>query len=250
MKLTTKSTRTINLIVIGMLTITAIVSVGFYFSRPQSAATANGSGQQVSVVQDQPVDIPAPQVTIKEPVIQKVLSQTIGDVAIEVTSAKIIKTGVEVSVCYTTLDGGEWYLMPGHLLYSTYEIYPDEFQFTTEEKADGVNFGKRCAQVRYRINDLATITTPIQFSVIQLRAVPREMYSPCQEFQQRLETSPTAQTYGLKATCEEKDEGSISVALADHNQSVTADKADTTLNDIAKGVVSGPWAFTITTLEK
>jgi hypothetical protein len=176
--------------------------------------------------------------------------QTVGDVAVEIKSVKVIKTGVEVNVCYTTVDGGDWYPMPGHLLYSTYEIYPDEFQFTTEKKADNTTLGQRCALVRYRINDLESITTPIQFSIIQLTAEPREQYSPCQEFQQRLETSLVATTYGLKATCKETDGGGVSVALADYIQSATQEKASTALDSIAKGVVSGPWTFTITTLEK
>ena len=165
-------------------------------------------------------------------------------------SMRAEKTGIEIEVCYTTLDGGEWYSQPGHLFYGQYEVFPDEIGFVTEEKADSNKVGKRCELVRYRINDLATITTPIGFSITNVMAVPREWLSPCQEFQQRLDTNPKVQAYGLKAKCDEASDGSISVALLDNDKSVAKDKAKKTLDDIAKGVVSGPWDFTITELTK
>lgn len=245
MKIHSKNNSVITTIAISVLILTTIASIGFYISRPQSAATANDAVQQVSLNQAKPVEAQVPQVADKE-----VLSQTISDVTVEVTSAKIIKTGVEIGVCYTTLDGGEWYSSPGHLFYSTYEIYPDEAGVTTDQRADGKKFGKKCEFIRYRVDDLQSITTPIQFSIIGLTAVPREMYSPCQEFQQRLDTSPNAKAYGLKAKCEESDNGGIAVTLADYDKSVIQDKAKKALDDIAKGVVTGPWEFTITTITR
>lgn len=230
------------LVVAGLLTVTAMAAIGFYASRPQTIAAAQ-VGEQGPYL-GKPADTPAPQPS------NEILSKTVNEITVQITSAKIIETGVEIGICFTTLDGGEWYPAPGHLFYSTYEIYPDEFEFTTEKTADGKNFGERCALVRYRIDDIENITTPIQFSVIEMYAPQREMYTPCQEFQQRLETNPKARAYGLRAKCTETDNSGIFVELVDNAKSVDKEKAKGLLNQIAKAEISGLWEFTITTIEK
>ncbi len=174
----------------------------------------------------------------------------VNDITVKITSAKIIETGVEIGICFTALDGGEWRPAPGHLFYSSYEIYPDELEFTTETLADKENFGERCALVRYRIEDKENITTPIQFSIMSMYAIPREMYTPCQEFQQRLETSPQANALGVVANCVENGNGGFSVELMSNARSVDAEQARMIVNQIAKAEVGGPWEFTITEIEK
>ena len=214
-------------------------------SRTQSSSVADGN------VVEQSIPSQNQTAAVSQVVDNKAaLSQTVNDIMVEITSTKIISTGVEIGICYTTLDGGEWYPMPGHLFYGTYEIYPDEYEFTTEISADGKNTGTRCALVRYRIEDLSTITAPLKFSILRFYAPGREMYTPCQELQQRLDTNPKAKAYGLKAKCAETSEGGISVSLIDHDKSVAKDKASKALDEIAKGEVVGLWEFTITEIEK
>lgn len=234
-----------NILVISLLILTTSISIGFYSSRPQSTVVAgNNSIEQSLSDQDQVVIIP-PQTAGKE-----ILAQKVNEVVVEITSTKVISTGVEIGICYSTLDGGDWYPTPGHLFYSTYEIYPDEYEFTTEEKANGNKVGKRCALVRYRIDDLESISTPIEFTVINFEARPLEMFSACQNFQERLATNPKAKAYGLKAKCKENGDGSFSVSLDGHAKSVAKDNASKALDEIAQGVVSGPWVFTIDEIER
>jgi hypothetical protein len=228
-----------------VLILTLLISLAFYISRPQSLASARNSENQ-KTLPNQVMPASAPVAKI-EPA---VLSRIKNDIKVEITSAKVIPTGVEIGICYTTSDAGDWYPTPGHLLYSTYEIYPDEYEFTTEAKADGNHFGKRCALVRYTIDDPENITTPMQFSILDFEARPLEMYSACQNFQERLSTNPKAKAYGLSAKCTENNDGSIAVALADHNKSVSNDNAKQVLDSIASGVLDGPWEFTITQVEK
>lgn len=254
-----KNNPVITMTVIGALVLTTVASLGFYLSRPQSTASANAAVQQVSPQQDTRVVAPEAQIASQDKGVDAlapqaaskvVLSQTKQDVTVEVTYAKIIETGVEIGICYTTLDDAEWYPQPGHLFYGQYEVFPDEFGFTTEEKADGKKFGKRCAMVRYRIDDLASITTPIQFSITNVIAVPSEWMSLCVNLQQRLDTNLKAKAEGLTAKCAEASDGSAVVTLVDNDKSVTKEKAKRTLDDIAKGVVTGPWDFTITEFTK
>lgn len=234
-----------NILDISLLILTTSISIGFYSSRPQSAVVAGNNDREQSLSdQDQVVNIP-PQTAGKE-----ILAQKVNEVVVEIISTKIISTGVEIGICYSTLDGGDWYPTPGHLFYSTYEIYPDEYEFTTEEKANGNKVGKRCALVRYRIDDLESISTPLEFTVINFEARPLEMFSACQNFQERLATSPKAKAYDLRAICTENSDGSFSIVLNDHANSVAKENANKALDEIAKGIVTGPWIFTINEIER
>lgn len=230
---------------VSLLIIAALVSVGFYISKPQAAALAGSeSTQQPSL--EKPAQVVTPQATI-----QGILSETQNEITVEITSAQIISTGLEIGICYTAPDGGEWRPLPGHLFYGKYEIFPDEIEFPDNEKlADGKSTGTRCAFIRYRIDDLNTLTTPVEFSILRFYAPGREMYSACQELQQRLDTNPKAQAYGLKVKCEAKADGSASVTLVDNNKSISKDEAQKALDIIASAEIYGNWKFTIMDLKK
>lgn len=248
----TKTSKVINIIVVGLLILTTSISIGFYFSQPQRSALANNEP-----VEQVPDEKPAQPVTEQDtsqqvPVkVQETLLKTKNDIAVEITSTKVISTGVQIGICYTAPDNGEWRPMPGHLFYGQYDIYPDEIEFLEEEKlADGKNTGTRCALVRYRIEDLNTLVTPIEFSILKFYAPGRERYTPCQELQQRLDSNPKAKAYGLKAKCVENSDGTISTTLLDHAKSVANDRAKQVLEEIAKAEIDGPWEFTIEELER
>jgi hypothetical protein len=248
----TRNNRVRNILVASLLVITTSISVGFYFARPQTAALANNEPvQQMS--KEKPAQAVIEQNTSQEAQLkaQEAILKTQNDITVEITSAKVINTGVEIGICYTTPDNGEWYPMPGHLFYDKYEVYPDEYEFLEGEiLADGKNTGTRCALIRYRIDDLKTFTTPIEFSILKFYAPGREMYTPCQELQQRLDSNPKAKAYGLKAKCVENSDGTISATLLDHAKSVSNDNAKQALDKIAKAEVVGPWEFTIAEIEK
>jgi hypothetical protein len=212
-------------------------------SRPKSLNPNDGNVVEHSVANQNQI------VSASQAVSNKATQfQIVNDITVEITSAKIISTGVEIGVCYTTLDGGDWYPVPGHLFYSTYDVYPDEYEFTTELKANGNNPGNRCALVRYRIDDLKSIVAPLQFSLTDLVAHPREMPA-CQNFQERLDSNSKAKAYGLKAKCAETADGNVAVTLVGNDKSVAKDTASKLLDDIAKGEVAGPWEFTIAELK-
>jgi hypothetical protein len=243
----TKNNRVRNILVVSLLVLATGISAGFYFSRPQTVALANSEPAQQS--------LPVPEKTADAVMLQDasedVLSETQNEITVEITSAKVISTGVEIGICYTTLDGGEWYPMPGLLFYDKYEGYPDEIEFLEGEiLSDGKNTGTRCALIRYRIDDLNTLVTPVEFSILKFYAPGREMYTPCQELQQRLDTNPKAKAYGLKAKCVENSDGTISATLLDHAKSVSNDHAKQALDKIAKAEVVGPWEFTINEIER
>lgn len=241
----TKKNDVVTVLTIILLVVITIVSISFYFSRPQAVASAYSAPTQ-QILPTASVPIAAPQTTIPE-----VLTAEQNGVTVTVTSAKVIDTGIEIGICYTTLDNGEWYPMPGPIFYGKYKILPKEAGFLDNEiPADGKNTGTRCAYIRYNIDDLTTITTPINFSILKFYAPPREMYSPCQEVQQRLDTNPKAQEYGLKINCSEKPDGNRDVTLLGNGNSLTHDEAQKVLDVIANAEVQGSWTFTIINLTK
>lgn len=230
---------------IVLLAIAAIGSIVWYASQPQSKALADTTNiQQPVKSQETPASDLISQVTSGMPKLQ-----TVNGTTVELSSVKKIETGIEVGICYPTPDGGDWYPTAGALSYSTYEILPDEFEFISEQKADGIHTGRRCALIRYRIDEMENITTPIQFTLLGYWAVPKEL-PPCENLQQRLNTNPRAKSYGLKAKCSYDDQTGLSVALSGKASSIAQDKAQQVLDEIVKGEVNGPWEFTITELEK
>ncbi len=226
----------------SLLTVAAVTAVGFYVSRPQITAEAYAQAQAPYLGEPSNTSTPQPA--------DEMLSQTANDITVKITSARFIENGMEIEICFTAPDGGEWYPTPGHLFYSSYEIYPDEFEFTTETLADGKNFGERCALVRYRIDDKENIATPIQFSITGIHAPQREMYSPCEELMQRLDTNPKAKAYGLKVKCAESVDGGMSVELIENAKTIDKEKAKGLLNQIARAQIEGLWKFTITEIER
>ncbi|MBI2757583.1 MAG: hypothetical protein HYX49_02800 [Chloroflexi bacterium] len=241
----TKKNNVVTVLTISLLVVITIASISFYFSRPQAVASASSAPTQ-QILPTVSVQIAAPQTNIPE-----VLTAAQNDVTVNVTSAKVIDTGIEIGICYTTLDNGEWYPMPGPITYGKYKVAPKELGFLDNEiPADGKNTGTRCAFVRYNIDDLTTITTPISFSILKFYAPPREMYTPCQEVQQRLNTNPKAQAHSLKIKCSEKADGNRDVTLVGNDNSITSDEAQKELDVIANAEVQGNWTFTITDLTK
>lgn len=228
---------------VGILAVATVLSIGWYVSRPQSQALA--------VNNNQPEAVQAAVTTHRVESDQQadIRTKTVNGITVEIISAKLIETGIEVGVCYSTPDGGDWYPLPGSISYSTYEILPDEFEFTSEEKANGKKLGERCVLIYYRMDELSNISAPIQFSLTGLSAVPKEL-PPCEDLQHRLSTSPKAQAYGLKAHCSYDEHEGISVTLVEKASSVAQDKAQQTLDEIVKGEVEGPWEFLITEIDK
>lgn len=176
--------------------------------------------------------------------------QKVGDILVEVTHAKIISTGMEIGVCYATPDSGDWYPVFQHLFFGDQEIYPDEFEFLTEERADGSRYGKRCVAVRYKIDDTGSITTPMRFGVEEIFAIPREG-SACENIQARLDTSPKASAYGLKGKCVEFENGTqFTMDLIEHDPAIDQAAAQQALDAIVQGSMTGPWTFVITEIER
>jgi hypothetical protein len=229
---------------IAFFSVTAIASIAWYASRPQAQASA---GDSITVFQE---SNPITENPVSNDQSGYPLSSTANETTVSVEFARIIENGVEIGVCYPTPDAGDWYPTPGSITYGTNEIHPDEFEFTSENKADGANPGTRCVTIRYQVEDAESIKTPIKFTLLGFWAVPREG-SPCADLQTRLDTNWEARTAKLNAKCSENGNGDISTTLLSYDTTIiTSEEAQALLNEIVKGEVNGPWEFTIAELTK
>jgi hypothetical protein len=240
-----KKSQNLNRALIIVLAVTTVASISWYISRPQAQAEAIANSQILVVSQESQVSTSSVDVLASS----FPLLQTVDDITVDIVSTQIIKTGLEIGVCYPTPDSGDWYPTPGSIYYSTYEVIPDEFEFISEQKADGKNEGRRCAVIRYRIDEPQKIEMPIKFSLLGFWAVPREA-SPCENFQQRFDTNLNAKKYDLKVKCSDNGQNGISVTLVDNDKSITSDKAQEILDEIVRGEFTGPWSFDITEFSK
>lgn len=232
-----KTIKTGSILILAFFGITAIASILWYSSQQQNQASANASNS-----------IPENQVELTKQVEPKEnpfpLSTTVNDITVVVEFAKITEEKLEIGVCYPIPDNGDWYPTPGSVTYGTYEVFPDEVEFTSEIKASGISQGKRCATIRYLVEDAEKITSPLNFTLIGFWAVPRET-SACANFEQRFSTNVKAREATLQAKCSENDNGEISVSLTNYDKSLQADEAQSILDEIIKGEYIENWKFTI-----
>lgn len=239
-----KINKSIKITLIVLLTITTVLSGGWYISQPQIRAVAsNADNASYVTVQEQSAN----QVN-SQPTAQSIQTQTVNGITVTITSAKIISTGVQVNMCYSTPDAGDWYPLPGNLFYGAYVIPPDEFETISDQKANGINMGEKCVSIRHRIDDLESIALPITFSLSSIHAVPREI-PPCDNFQNCLNTNAVAHARDLQAICSENSDGSIKVTLTGKRPDISQSEAQKTLDNILRGDVQGPWEFTINTIQ-
>jgi hypothetical protein len=232
-----KSQKQKSILILIFFAITGGLSIIWYTSQPQGGASAGFTNTD-------PIDKAA---STSQPELQNTefpLSATINDKTVEVEFAKITDDTLEIGVCYPTLDNGDWYPTPGSVTYESYEILPNEFEFTSEVKADGKFEGSRCATIRYLLEDTEKISTPITFNLIGFWAVPRET-SACANFEQRFSSNVKAREANLEAKCSENDKGEISASLTNYDNSLQADEAQSILDEIIKGEYIENWEFTI-----
>jgi len=212
--------------------------IGAFLSNPQAAVIADGEQVKSAALDAETGPNRAAQGDYG-------VIQTVNGVAVGLTYAKRIDTGVEIGFCYDTPDGGDWYPGPGALQYGLHAVLPDEAGFTSETKADGKHPGSRCGFVRYRIDDLPEQVDSVVFVMKDIHAIPREMPA-CENLQERVRTNPQAVEIGLSVECVETGEQSFSAQVKGGGSgSLPAEAAQDVLDEIVSGVVSGPWTFSI-----
>lgn len=230
--------KTKSILILAFFATITILSIIWYMSQPQEKASA-GTNNAIYPVNNTEINSQTEIQNAEFP-----LSSTVDEKIVEVEFAKITDGTLEIGVCYPTPDDGDWYPTPGSVTYGSYEILPNEFEFTNEVKADGKSEGRRCATIRYLLENTEKLYVPVKFTLIGFWAVPKET-SACANFEQRFSTNVKAREANLEAKCSENGNGEISVSLTNYDKSLQADEAQLILDEIIKGEYIGNWEFTI-----
>jgi len=233
-------------IILIVLTITSIFSVGFYLSRIQYKTNAESIHPQnyIELIDSTQIPTLQPENNIN-------LQQTVNDISVTVTYAKIIPSGIEIGTCFTTPDGGEWNPGPGPIVLSDGKtISPDEFGTIRETQADSRQMGEMCNFIKYRVEDLSSISIPFKVAIKFLHSPAREMYSACENLQHRLNTSPKAYGSEIKMECKETTDQLVSPTVIGHASTISQEEAQAILDEMAGNIIYGPWEFTINSIQK
>lgn len=122
--------KSIKIALFMLLTITTVLSVGWYMSQSQTRAAESNVEKELPIsIQEQSVNQAGPQ-----PSTQDMHTQTVNGIPVTLISVKIISTGIQVDICYSTPDGGDWYQLPGNLFYGEYVIPPDEAEIISDQR--------------------------------------------------------------------------------------------------------------------
>ena len=167
---------------------------------------------------------------------------------------------VEIDVCHSIPDSGEW------LLYG--DVYMLKFKDVTSNRwgsesnlwnirqPDGEALGEQCLRFKYKFDPRYRLDPPIEVTFKDMHSIPREWVSPCEDMMERVKTNVRAREAGLVVRCEEapnaREDYLISpsdetLTLIDYDASIlTKQEAYALMLEIESGVIYGPWVFKIT----
>jgi len=156
----------------------------------------------------------------------------VNEITVTLKSVVTTDTGINVNICYSTPDGGDWYAILGNLTLGNNQFPAWGGSFMSEIKADRTKKGQRCVAIIYQIPDKSMITTPFVFTLLKIGAVPREI-PPCENLQNRLDTNPKIAAYGLQVKCNAaNNDGSITAKLLSHSSGTSDADAQKALDDV------------------
>jgi hypothetical protein len=246
----------------GLLALAALTAFGFYFTQPGTTAIAESQPTEMpaQIESDFENDMVGPEISQEE---KKWPSATSSDITIQITSAKLVKKEVdinyfvdmlEIGLCHTMLDQGEWIVWPDYLHYGDQSVFPGYFFSLSGEArgeilADGKNPGRLCHFLYYPIDDPETLNLPMKFAITYFGVPYNEGYSPCGNIMRRWETNVKAQAYGMKISCQDDFAKGPTVTLDDYSKSVNSEDAQWVFDMLTNAKVPGYWEFVITHLD-
>jgi hypothetical protein len=258
----------------GLLALASLSAVLFYFTQPGATAVAESQPPEIpaQVKSDFEDDMVGTEIAREE---KKWPSATSNGITVQITSVKLTQVerlkfetdkdgnprlvpgefdlvdALEIGMCYTAPDDGEWRIFSRGISFGDYQIFDVSYEiFEGEKLADGKEFGMRCGAARYLLQDGAkSLVMPVRYSIEFFSAAQRENHTPCQEIQQRWRTNPLAQEYGMKISCQDDFAKGPTVTLDDYSKSVNREDAQWVFDMLTTAQVPGHWEFVLTEIE-
>lgn len=205
-----------------------------------------------------------PQVT--DPVL---FSDTANDVTMDIVGLDLVRiprsrlygdpnesgenTYLQVGLCFTLPDDGEWNIIPGTAAVGDLDLWADTMAAGGIEPASGDAQGRKCVRMRYNVSSLdPDWDQPVKLNFDSIAAAPREG-SPCKDILHRFETNASAQALGVTISCTDNVTGDVVRGPKDYVLTVesfdetsrTLEEAESDLGRYLDFHISGPWTFSI-----
>ena len=176
----------------------------------------------------------------------------------DATGKNVRKQIVELDVCHSIPDAGEWTLYGKSDMFQFQNVSSDtwraEVDLANIRPATADSEGEGCKRFEFRFDENVQLIPPIRIEISELYTTQREIETYCQFILQRISTNPFAKAAGLQVECEEpptansseSGTGKPSIRLTGYDsEKITKQEAHVLLLEIESGVIYGPWVFRI-----
>lgn len=158
---------------------------------------------------------------------------------------------LQVGLCFTAVDDGEWMILPANARSGEREIMANTLTPGGMTPATAEHTGRVCGRLGYDVTGLGLILRDsLTIAVQSLLANPREG-SPCKNILHRFETNAAAQALGITLTCSDDISSDTIRGPKDYTLSIQSyDSTKWTKEDVHQEVerlldlhIDGPWIF-------
>ena len=160
---------------------------------------------------------------------------------------------LQVGLCFTAVDDGEWMVIPANAKSGEREIMANTLTPGGKTPATAEHTGRVCGTLGYDVTGLGlTLQDPLTIAVQSLLANPSEG-SPCKNILHRFETNATAQALDVTLSCSDDISSETVRGSKDYTLSIQSyDSTKWTKKDVLQKVeklldfrIDGPWVFNI-----
>lgn len=158
---------------------------------------------------------------------------------------------LQVGLCFTAVDDGEWMVIPANAKSGSREIMANTLTRGGMTPATADHTGRVCGTLGYDVTGLGlTLQDPLTIAVQSLLATPREG-SPCKNILHRFETNAAAQALDVTLSCSDDISSETIRGPKDYTLSIQSyDSTKWTKKDVLQEVeklldfrIDGPWVF-------
>ena len=160
---------------------------------------------------------------------------------------------LQVGLCFTAMDDGEWMILPANAKSGSREIRANTLTRGGMTPATAEHTGRVCGTLGYDVTGFGlTLQDPLTIAVQSLLATPREG-SPCKNILHRFETNASAQALDVTLSCSDDISSETIRGPKDYTLSIQSyDSTKWTKEDVLQEVeklldfrIEGPWVFSV-----
>ena len=229
-------------------------------------------GESLAAKDDFPkqiIEFVHPEARLPMPEDKALYSVTANGVTMDIVSLDIVsvpesrqtgmwtETGVndilQVGLCFTAVDDGEWMVIPGNAKSNEREIMARTFAPGGKVSASAEHIGRICGTLSYDITGVDPEPYDSLTITVQNLIAPSRDGSPCKDILHRFETNASAQALGVTLICSDdvacdtiRGPKNYTLSIESYNSAKwTREEALQVVEKLLDFQISGPWIFKI-----